>query len=100
MLYCLHFTMTASYSNLICIGHSFVNWILLQNKTCLYFWWPICHTVIKNKFKVKYVFSSFVELLLLLFPFIQIHASNRHTKDLILAILLMLSNDLIDRLSF
>lgn len=92
--------MTASCYNLICIGHSFVNWILLQNKTCLYFWWPMCHTVIKNKFKVNYVFSSFVELLLLLFPFIKIHASNRHTKDLILAILSMLSNDLIARLSF
>jgi len=60
----------------------------------------MCHTVIKKKFKVQYVFSSFVELLLLLFPFIQIHVSNRHTKDLILAILLVLSNELIARLSF
>ena len=91
--------MTASYCNLIYIGQSLVNWILLQDKTCLYFW-PMCHTVIKKKFKVQYVFSSFVELLLLLFPFIQIHVSNRHTKDLILAILLVLSNELIARLSF
>lgn len=54
--------------------------------------------VFKNAFKV--VFSSLVELLVLLFHFMQIHAWNRHTKDLTLVILLMLSNALIARLSF
>lgn len=54
------------------------------------------HTVIKNKIKIKYAFSCFVEMLQLLSPLIQIYASN--SKALALMILLMLSNDLLVRL--